>query len=393
MKQSSVSTHVLAFFGCLLLAMLITWPMVIDPSGGLIGHPGNDTWNHAWGMWWVVDGLAERGGLPTHTGLLNYPDGGSLFFIDTFNAIWTAPFQRLFGLPFAYNFSILMGVAWTAFGAWALAFHVTRDKAAACVAAVAFGCNAHLLGQTYNGITETVNAGWIPLFVLALLRLMERPSLRRGALMGLFFGLCALSNFYYGLFCMLIGVVVLVHKGLTEGKRIRWKAFFSASFVGAMIAVALVLPVLLLLSSSMSQPDAMVSRDPQFVWDSLMNHNYTDVVGFFRPGKSYSPDLKAEYGEELIIVTYLGWGVLGLVAMCLFQHRRRRDLSLWVVMSVTFLIFALGPYLHVGSGEAITLGGRRIPLPFLPFFEAFPLFSRISHPFRFVVPALLAMAI
>lgn len=392
-SASAIRTHLIAFFGCFLLAILITWPMVLDPTGGLIGHPGNDTWNHAWGMWWVVDGLANRGGLPTHTALLNYPMGGSLFFIDTFNALWTAPFQRIFGLPFAFNFAVLMGVTWTAFGAWALGFYVTREKAAATVAAVAFGCNAHLLGQTYNGITETINAGWIPLFLLALLKLLDRPDFKRGALMGLFFALCAISNFYYGLFCLLLGIVVLIHRGITDGKRVVWKRFFAASMLGGFIALALVLPVLMILSSTMSEGDAMVSRDPQFVWDSLMNHNYTDVVGFFRPGKSYSPDLKAEFGEELIIVTYLGWVVLGLVVLCLAMHRRRRELSLWVSMMVVFLIFALGPYLHIGSSEAVRLGGRAIPLPFLPFFEAFPIFSRISHPFRFVVPALLAMSI
>jgi len=391
--SKEVRTHVLAFFGCVLFAILITWPMVLAPSEGLIGHPGNDTWNHAWGMWWVHDGLANRGGLPTHTGLLNYPDGGSLFFIDTFNALWTAPFQRLFGLPFAYNFAILMGVAWTAFGAWALAFYVMRDKAAASVAAVAFGCNAHLLGQTYNGITETVNAGWIPLFLLALLKLVERPSWRRGIVLGFFFALCALSNFYYGLFCILIGIVVLIHLGISDGRRVRWKPLFLWGFAAVLVAVVLVFPVLSVLSDTMGQSDAMVSRDPDFVWDSLMNHNYTDVVGFLRPGKNYSPDLKADYGEDLIIVTYLGWVVLGLAAMSFFFQRRRRELSLWAILVLVFLVFALGPYLHVGSGTPVEFQGRAIPLPFLPFFKAFPLFSRISHPFRFVVPALLGLSI
>jgi hypothetical protein len=84
---------------------------------------------------------------------------------------------------------------------------------------------------------------------------------------------------------------------------------------------------------------------------------------------------------------------LGLVGLCLGLHRRRRELSLWVSITVVFLIFALGPYLHLGSSEAVQIGGRPIPLPFLPFFEAFPLFSRISHPFRFVVPALLGLSI
>ncbi len=190
-RTSSRRTHLMALAGCILLACLITWPMVVSPSGGLVGHPGNDTWNHAWGLWWVLDGLSNRGGLPTHTALLNYPDGGSLFFIDTFNAILTAPIQKVFGLPVAYNFAVFFGVVWTAFGAWCLAYHVTRDRVGASVAAVAYGCNAHLLGQTYNGITETVNAGWIPFFLLALLRLIERPGWRRGLWMGACFALGA----------------------------------------------------------------------------------------------------------------------------------------------------------------------------------------------------------
>ena len=391
--HTSFRSYVLALVGCFLLASLITWPVVVNPSGGLVGHPGNDTWNHAWGLWWVVDGIWNRGGIPTHTGLLNYPDGGSLFFIDTFNAVLTAPAQKWFGLPFAYNAAVFFGVFWTAFGAWCLAYHVCRDRVGASVAAVAYGCNAHLLGQTYNGITETINAGWIPFFLLALLRLLDRPSPRRGLLMGLCFGLCALSNFYYGLFCLLIGVTVVLHAGFRDVRSVRWKAFFGSAVLGGLVALLLVLPVLAVLSGTMSQADAMVSRDPEFVWDSLLNHNYTDVVGFFRPGKVYSPDLKVEYGEELIIVTYLGWVLLALVALCLTLHRRRSELSLWIVLTAVFLVFALGPYLHVGSGDPVAVGGRPIPLPFLPFFEAFPLFSRISHPFRFVVPAILAMSV
>lgn len=52
----------------------------------------------------------------------------------------------------------------------------------------------------------------------------------------------------------------------------------------------------------------------------------------------------------------------------------------------------LGPYLYVG-GEYVTVDDRRIPLPFLVFFDAFPIFARISHPFRFVVPVQLGLAV
>ena len=369
----------------------MTWPTVIDPAGGMIGHPGNDTWNHAWGMWWVFEGLRE-GRVPLHTGLLNYPDGGSLFFIDSFNALWSAPFQAVLGLPATFNLVVTLGLAWTLFCGWLLARHVLRDDSAAAVAGVVFGCSAHLLGQAYNGITETVNAGWIALFLLALLRLMDRPRLGRALALGVAFGVCALSNFYYGLFAALLTLVVVLHTAITDASRVKWLRFLALSSLSVVVSAVIALPVLLVLSGTMGAEDAMVIRDPEFVWRSLLRHNISDLISFFRPGKHYSPDLKADYGEDLIIVTYLGWVALGLATVALAMHRRRRNLSLWVWVFVVCFLFALGPYLHV-NGEYIRLSGRRIPLPFLPFFEAFPLFSRISHPFRFVVPAMLGLGI
>lgn len=386
--------HLVAFAASWAIATLVTWPAAVTLSDGLIGHPGNDTWNHAWGYWWFLDGVSNRGGVPFQTGILNYPDGGSLYFIDAFNALLSLPLQAAFGLPVAYNLVVTACVAWTIFGGWALAHHVLRDIVPAGVAAVIYGVSPHLLGQTYNGITETVNAGWLALYVLALLRLLERPRPGRGVLLGLALALCALSNFYYGLFGVLLSVVIVLHQGLTDFRRVRWPAFTAYTALGAAVFSALVLPVLGKLSATLDAETAMVKRNDEFVWASLLQHNITDVVSFFRPGKVYSPDLKAQYGEDLLIVIYLGWAAIALAAAGLALHRRRRDLSLWVLILAVFWVFSLGPYLHIGGEYVrITAEQRLIPLPFLPFFKAFPLFSRISHPFRFVVPATLGLAI
>jgi len=374
------------------LAILLTWPAVLDLTGSMIGHPGNDTWNHAWGYWWILDGLARDGALPVRTALLNHPDGGSLFFIDTFNALWSLPLALAGGVPLAYNLVVLFGFFWNAFGTWMLARYVLRDRWAAWVPAIVFASSAHLLGQTYNGITETVNAGWIPVAIYALLRLMDRPGLARGAALGLALALCSISNFYYGLFALLCMVVVTLHRAITEPRRVVWWRFVGFTVAGAALYSALVLPVLRTLQSSIDAADAMVNRDPTFVWESLINHNITDVVSFFRPGHHYSPDLKALYGEDLLIVIYLGWVAIGLAAYALAAHRPRRDLSLWVVFTLLFAVFAMGPYLNFG-GEYVLWRGERVPLPFLVFFRAFPLFERISHPFRFVVPATIGLGL
>ncbi len=383
---------VLALLGSWLLAALLTWPAVLDLSGGMVGHPGNDTWNHAWGFWWFSDSVANAGGLPTHTRLLNYPDGGTLFFIDGYNAVLAVMLQWFFSLPTTYNLLVMASLAWTAFGAWCLGWHVLRDQVGAAVAAVIFGSSAHLLAQTYNGITETINAGWIPLYVLALLRLLERPRLLNGLLLGLTMGFCALANFYYGLFAIVLTALVVIHRLVREPRRTRWKPFFGFAATGAALSIAMVMPVLNELSRTLDADDAMVSRDPQFVWESLLRHNITDVLCFVTPGNFYSPDLKASYGEDLLIVVYLGWVAMGLAALGVVLRRRRRELGLWGWVFAVFLVFSMGPYLHFG-GEYLRLDGRLVPLPFLPFFKAFPLFDRISHPFRFVVPATLALGI
>ena len=372
------------------LAVLLTWPVVLDLSGSMVGHPGNDTWNHAWGYWWVLDGIVQNGELPLKTHLLNHPQGGSLFFIDTFNALWSLPLALVGGVPLAYNLVVLFGFFWNAFGTWMLARYLLRDRWAAWVPAIIFASSAHLLGQTYNGITETVNAGWIPVAIFALLRLMDRPGWGRGAVLGASLAICSISNFYYGLFALLCMVVIVVHRAISEPRRVLWWRFVVTTVAGAALYSAFVLPVLQTLQSSIDADDAMVNRDPQFVWESLINHNITDFVSFFRPGEHYSPDLKALYGEDLLIVIYLGWVALALGAYALYRHRPRRDLSLWVVFTVMFAVFALGPYLNVG-GEYVEFRGERVPLPFLVFFRAFPLFERLSHPFRFVVPATIGL--
>jgi hypothetical protein len=382
----------LAFIGSWFLAALLSWPVIVDPAGGMVGHPGNDAWNHIWGFWWFSDTWATTGRLPSHTLLLNYPDGGTLFFIDGVNALLSIPLQRFFDLPTTYNILVAGCMAWTAFGAWCLAWHVLRDQVGAAVAAVVYGSSAHLLAQAYNGITETINAGWIPLYVLMLLRLLERPRLSRGVALGVVMGLCALANFYYGLFAGILTALVVIHRLAREHRRTRWRPFFGFAALGAAVSLAMVLPVLNQLSATLDADDAMVSRDPQFVWESLLRHNITDVLCYLTPGRFYSPDLKANYGEDLLIVVYLGWVAIGLAVLGVVLRRRRRELGLWGWVFTVFLVLSMGPYLHL-DGEYLRFNGRMIPLPFLPFFRAFPLFDRISHPFRFVVPATLALGI
>ncbi|MFM2248670.1 MAG: hypothetical protein RL071_4745 [Pseudomonadota bacterium] len=374
-----------------LLGVLVTWPVALHPTTLVVGHPGNDSWNHTWGYWWVLRALAQ-GKWPGNADQLSFPDGGSLYFIDTVQAVLLAPVAALIGAAAAYNLAMGLGVALAGFGAFVLARRVSGDGPTALVALAIYGAAPHLLGQAYNGISETVCAGWLPLTLFLLIRTLDAPALWRGALLGLCAGLTMGTSWYYGLFAAIGGTVILAVQALSQPEAVRWRSTLPTLMVALTVAAVIVGPLLLTFRGSLEAADAIVSRDPAFVRASLMNHNITDAAALLRPGKTPSPDLLALYGEQLIIVVYLGWVGVGLSAAALALTRRRLELAPWLALGGTFLLFCLGPYLNIG-GTWVEPFGRRLPLPFLLLFDAIPLFDRISHPFRFVVGGSLALAV
>ncbi len=188
------------------------------------------------------------------------------------------------------------------------------------------------------------------------------------------------------------GLVLLVWQAGVQPYITRWRRLVPMLFLAGGVSVLLVSPLLLAFRSSLDAADALVTRDPEFVRRSLMDHNITDVLAFFRPSTVPSPDLFALYGEQLVIVITLGWTGIALATLAWWSTRRARELAPWAWMGLVFFLFSLGPYLNIG-GEYVQVGGGKVPLPFLALFEALPLFDRISHPFRFVVGVSLALSI
>ena len=391
MRNYNPPPAALAAMAAVALCVLITWPVALYPAELLLGHPGNDTWNHVWGYWWVAEAISS-GHWPSWTDLLSFPDGGTLYFIDTVQALMSIPIQLLFGPAVAFNLVVMFGFALSAWGAWLLTYRLTGDALTSGIAMVMYGASPHLLGQAYNGISETVCAGWLPIALWCLLHFLDRPVWKRALLLGCAMAVTMLTSWYYGLFAVIATAVVLLWRAARQPWIQPWVRSVIRLGGASLTGLLLVAPALWLFSTSLDAPDALVTRDQDFVEASLLYHNITDIVAFFRPGKTPSPDLFALYGEELVIVIYLGWVGLLLGFYALLATRRQRQFGPWIWLAIFFFVFSLGPYLNV-HGQMVEISGRRVPLPFLPLFDALPLFSRISHPFRFVVGVSLAISL
>ena len=266
------------------LACCLTWPVPIYPTEMLVGHPGNDTWNHVWGYWWVSSYL-DQGVWPQKADLLAWPYGGSLYFIDTMQAIFSWPIQKLFGPVFAYNFVVIIQIALCGYGAWLLAFKKTGDAYASYAALFIFEMAPHILGQAYNGISETICAGWFPLSLWAQFCLMERPNWKNALLLGCIGSMCILSSWYYGLFTAIAASLLILWHAIRQNRLYRWKTVCIWLGVASLIAFIIVIGPFLSFRASLSVEDALVTRDPEFVARSLINHNITDIVAFFNPSK------------------------------------------------------------------------------------------------------------
>ncbi|MCP4808797.1 MAG: hypothetical protein GY913_01795 [Proteobacteria bacterium] len=370
---------VLATAGFAALALGLVHPVLTDPAGRALGHGGADTYNHVWGFWQVADALG-RGESPLWTARVGFPEGGALWFIDLFNAIWTLPVQWAGGPILAVNVAIWANLVLAGVATWALAREVTKNEVGAVFAGVAYMAAPQVLGQLHNGISETLSIGWLPLAVLALHRLHREPGRNRALWAAAALAACGLANWYYGLFAGLLyaayGLWALWPSA--RGRAVR----VHLPWIG-LAGLALV-PALLAFRGTLNAADALVQRDPDFVFRSLIGHNMVDAIAFFWPIRS--PDLLIEFDEHLQAIVYIGWVLL--IPAFLGMRKAR----VWGLAAGAAFLFALGPFLYLGGSYTTLPSGDWIPLPFLAFFEAIPIFSPISHAYRFAIPMQLALA-
>ncbi len=186
-----------------LLALVFTFPLVLDFTGSVLGDLESDVWKHLWGMWWVKACLLEANVLPLHTHLLNAPYGGALFFIDPLNGLISTPLQLVWDPATVYNLMVLFNIVLAAVGGWCLARELSGNRYAAFFGGAVYGFSAYMMAYVTSGVTEAINLGWIPLFCLFFIRMLRNSSVADAVRSGVFFALATIGCWYYGTFCVL----------------------------------------------------------------------------------------------------------------------------------------------------------------------------------------------
>ena len=192
----------------------LTAPTWLAPGSRVLGHPDSDVWRHLWGDAWFVRDLGKGWPVPLSTDLLWYPDGGLLYNLDPLSGIAARLLAPILGLVLAHNLIQLGALLLGAVATYLLARRWI-DPAGAAAAGAVYGFSAHLQGTVLvSGIGETAHVGWIPLALLALVRLTDGRGWRWVVVGGGALALAALGSWYYGLVASLAAVGLVVVWGV-----------------------------------------------------------------------------------------------------------------------------------------------------------------------------------
>jgi hypothetical protein len=203
-----------------------------------------------WRLSWVAHQLPIA---PLHLfdGNMFYPELRTLAYSDAMLAtsLIAAPFLWL-GVPqvLVYNALLVLSFPASGLAAYALVRRLTGDRWASIVAGVAFAFSAFRF-EHYSHLELEITF-WMPLALLWLHRTLESRRPKDAAVTGLLVSLQALSSLYFGLFLIVMMVVVWGvtafggHAAPRRGDgRIDWRALFAPWAAAGLVVAVLVLPV------------------------------------------------------------------------------------------------------------------------------------------------------
>lgn len=180
------------------LAVIMTWPL---GRVTVIQVPASDdAYFSIWRLAWIAHQLTRD---PWHLFDANifHPATGTLAYSDAMLMVGAmgAPLFAL-GLDpgIIHNLLMLIAIVASMLCAFALAHRLTGSDPASLLAAIIFGFAPYRMAHI--GHLELQWTMWMPLSMLVLHRLVERPSMWRGMALGAALGAQALCSIYYGVF-------------------------------------------------------------------------------------------------------------------------------------------------------------------------------------------------
>lgn len=357
-------------------AVGITWPAVQRLSTHVAADLG-DALQNIWNIWWVNRALGQ-GEWFYFCDLQFHPHGTDLYF-HTLSPTTTLPAALLVFLGLspvaAYNIMVILGLALGGFIHFHLARRFELGRFASLVAGAALSFGPFHIAHSAGGHLQLTGIHWVSLYLIALISLLGKPSVKRGALAALCLTLVTFTDWYLLLNACLVSIVLFIGHAVTDKRFLlngrRWGGLAAA---GATYAI-LVGPLIWKMVSIQSSEELSPGHSSWF-WSGDVHtlvypnaHMYlSEHIEFFR----------AWTGNYAEASTYMGL-VLVLFTIVAIRLRQRFSLT-FLIGALFFAVLTLGPYLHWGGEIHLN-----VPLPYRFAERYVPVLGLMGCPTRFAL--------
>ena len=203
--------------GYLLLACAVTWPLPLHLTTHLLGDTAGDLGVYVWSLWVFSHEVVQHGHLPFSTDHLFADAGGVDVALHNYTPIIGVlgmPLLPLLGVVGTFNVLLLASIAASGLGVFGLGRQIgLRDLPAWCAGAVFVASPVLVARQTAH--SSLVLAAPLPLFLWCLFRVLESKRQRDAMAVGALVAIATYADAYYGIYCVLMGLVVLTSRYLT----------------------------------------------------------------------------------------------------------------------------------------------------------------------------------
>lgn len=337
----------------------------------LCGDSG-DPFQTLWGMRWFHDAiLALRN--PFFTDRVYYPEGSTLIF-ETFDLPSTVLMLPLWGLlpeVAIYNTAVILALSLTVYGMSRLVRDVTNDSLIGLLAGALFVMVpyqfAHLQGHLH-----LLAMGWLPLYVLFLLRFLRDGCRARDALLaGVFLGLASLASWYHLLYALVLSPPLLVYAAIAYRPWRTPAALLRGGGLAVLVYLSMVGPLLTAILVTSGHEEVVGAHD--------VSQFSADLYAFAYPNaaQGWSAQYGAHFtrwsGNSTENAAYVGFTILALALVGATSSGLARA---FVVAAACGAVLALGPFLHVD--------GRALPIrmPYWLLERTFPAIELMGIPER-----------
>lgn len=387
-------TTLLALAGYTGALAVATRPVFTTFTTALPG-PLGDPLQHLWIIRWSRSCLLA-GRPPFFCPDVQIPVGAPLGLFSPMTlqtALFTALGSVLRNEVLIYNLIWLFGLLGTGMGTYLLAWFVLRDRGAAVFAGLAGVLSTPLMMHA-QGHLELIQLGALPVFLVAWVRFVDRPSPARLLAAWGAFALLGASAAYFVVLTPFPAAWYVAWRVYESSRRgagawpwLRPRVVPLAAFAGSVV------PVLFALFSpqvwAASHGFALTRSWAEFEWNGAPVWGYAVPTTLHGLGRLLpwcpDPGRGADGAKAFETASYLGVVPLGLIAYALARRVRFPRSGYW------WSVFALLVVLSMGA--TARWGRLRVDLPGSLLWSVFPPFRLIRVPARFNLPACVVAAV